>query len=270
MPDRVGLYPLVKAYPVIDARTRSEAVCVAGVSADQPTRWIRLFPLDFRGLETEQQFTKYQRIDLDVRPAMGDARPESVSPVLDSIVAGETLDTDRGTWRRRLELIEPLLVPSLCEIKRRQTQTKASLGAFRPASIADLVVSDVAPEKMAAKQDILAQQSFFNDRTRKLEVLPYRFRYRFRCSDEACGGHELSFIDWEVGALCLRLMRDGADRSHVTSAVRGRFLDKVCASDRDVIFLVGNLAAHPGSFLVLGVMWPPRHATAQQSLFGPH
>ena len=50
--DRVALYPLVKAYPVVDARTRSEAVCVAGVSATTPRSWIRLFPLDFRGLET--------------------------------------------------------------------------------------------------------------------------------------------------------------------------------------------------------------------------
>ena len=65
MSDRIALYPLVKAYPVIDSRTRSEAVCVAGVSATKPRTWIRLFPLDFRGLETEQQFKKYQRLELD-------------------------------------------------------------------------------------------------------------------------------------------------------------------------------------------------------------
>jgi hypothetical protein len=268
MSDRVALYPLVKAYPVIDARTRSEAVCVAGVSADQPRRWIRLFPLDFRGLETEQRFKKYQRVELDVRPAMGDSRPESLTPVLASIVTGETIDTDRGTWRRRLGMVEPLIVASLCEIKRRQTHARISLGAFRPADVEDLVVSDVAPAKLAAKQDLLAQQSIFDERTRKLVVLPYRFRYRFRCSDAECTGHELSFIDWELGALSLRLLRGGADRATVVAGVRRRFLDEVCAPDRDVIFLVGNVAAHPASFLVLGVMWPPRAATAQQTLFG--
>lgn len=133
--DFVALYPLVKAYPVIDARTRSEAVCVAGVSVGEPRRWIRLFPLDFRGLETEQRFKKYQRIELEVRPAMGDSRPESLTPVLSSIVTGETIDTDRGTWRRRLAMIEPLIVDSLCEIKRRQAQGRTSLGhSGRPPS----------------------------------------------------------------------------------------------------------------------------------------
>jgi len=267
MSDRIALYSLVKAYPVIDSRTRSEAVCVAGVSATKPRTWIRLFPLDFRGLETEQQFKKYQRLELDVRPAMGDSRPESRTPVLTSIVTGETIDTDRGSWRRRLELVEPLILGSLCEIKRRQAADRTSLGAFRPATIDELVVTDVAPAKMAAKQDLLAQQSFFDERTRKLVVLPYRFRYRFRCSDAGCTGHELSLIDWEAGALCLRLTHSGADREAIAEGVRHRFLEQVCAPDRDVIFLVGNMAAHPASFLILGVMWPPRAATAQQTLF---
>jgi hypothetical protein len=43
-------------------------------------------------------------------------------------------------------------------------------------------------------------------------------------------------------------MREGDDRRAVAKGVRRRSLDEVCAPDRDVIFLVGNVAAHPASF----------------------
>lgn len=39
--------PVVKAYPVIDPVSQTEAVCVAGISMEAPHRWIRLFPLDY-------------------------------------------------------------------------------------------------------------------------------------------------------------------------------------------------------------------------------
>jgi hypothetical protein len=40
--------------------------------------------------------------------------------------------------------------------------------------------------------------------------------------------------------------------------MRKRWLDEVCAEDRDTAFFVGNMHQHPGSFLILGVWWPPR------------
>jgi hypothetical protein len=62
----VGLkiLPVVKAYPVIDPVSQTEAVCVAGISMDAPHRWIRLFPLDYRGLMYAKRFKKYEVIDL--------------------------------------------------------------------------------------------------------------------------------------------------------------------------------------------------------------
>lgn len=57
--------PVVKAYPVIDPVSQTEAVCVAGISMDAPHHWIRLFPLDYRGLVYAQRFKKYEVIELD-------------------------------------------------------------------------------------------------------------------------------------------------------------------------------------------------------------
>jgi hypothetical protein len=44
---RIKLLPVVKAYPVIDSVSQTEAVCVAGITMGEPHHWVRLLPLDF-------------------------------------------------------------------------------------------------------------------------------------------------------------------------------------------------------------------------------
>jgi hypothetical protein len=87
------ILPVVKAYPVLDQVSFSEAVCVAGVTADAPHRWVRLFPLDFRGLEMAQRFSKYAFIDLEAQKCKTDPRPESYTPVLDSCISPASTST---------------------------------------------------------------------------------------------------------------------------------------------------------------------------------
>ncbi len=62
---RFKLLPVVKAYPVIDPVSQTEAVCVAGISMEEPHCWIRLFPLDYRGLQRASRFKKYEAIALE-------------------------------------------------------------------------------------------------------------------------------------------------------------------------------------------------------------
>ena len=47
--------------------------------------------------------------------------------------------------------------------------------------------------------------------------------------------------------------------------MRQKFVDELWAPDRDTVLFAGNMAQHPGSFLILGVFWPPS-AALQQSL----
>jgi hypothetical protein len=74
----VKVLPVVKAYPVIDPVSQTEAVCVAGISMETPYRWIRLFPLDYRSLFYVQRFKKYEAIDLEANKSTKDSRPESL------------------------------------------------------------------------------------------------------------------------------------------------------------------------------------------------
>jgi hypothetical protein len=133
--------PVVKAYPVIDPVSQTEAVCVAVISMETPYRWIRLFPLDYRGLVYAQRFKKYEAIELKASKSTKDSRPESFTPILDSIITGEFIGTDNGTWRRRLPFFDAVEDQSMCEIQRRQKTERKSLGVFRPLEVTDLKVT---------------------------------------------------------------------------------------------------------------------------------
>jgi hypothetical protein len=261
----VELYPVVKAYPVADATLHGEAVCVAGVTLDEPRQWIRLYPLDFRALPKTQRFEKWQPIRVRVRAPSNDPRPESRTPILDSVeVLGEKVDTDNQTWRRRLRVLEPLMLGSMCELQARQREGRTSLGVFRPATVEDFTVSPVDPRKLASKQALLGQQSFFDEKTKTLVPMPWKCKYSFRCEESECSGHDTSFIDWEVGARWYRAHRRGATGDEVAADLRKGFFEEMCSPQREVAFLTGNMAAHPTAFLILGVIWPRR---GQPALF---
>jgi hypothetical protein len=65
---------VVKTYPT-PAHKGVEVSCTAGITRED--EWIRLFPVPFRFLEAEQKFARYQWLDVQVRRARNDYRPES-------------------------------------------------------------------------------------------------------------------------------------------------------------------------------------------------
>lgn len=267
------ILPVVKAYPVVDQVSFSEAVCVAGIDMDEPHRWVRLFPLDFRGLEHVQRFRKYETITLEANRSSKDSRPESYAPVLGSIEVGEHIGTDGGTWQRRMSFFDAIEDESMCEIQRRQKTDRQSLGVFRPESVCDLVVSPAPREFEASQRAIIEQGSLFGDRAgdkqrTTLEPLPVKAKFKYRCSEGSCDGHEQSFIDWELGALYRRMRDDeGYGQDACLTAVREKFLH-YCDETRDVRFIAGSMLRHPGSFLILGLVYPKRKPLQQrESLF---
>jgi hypothetical protein len=265
------ILPVVKAYPVIDSVSRSEAVCVAGVSIDEPHQWVRLFPLDFRGLVRAQKFHKYQVIEVSVSRSSKDSRPESFSPDLASITLGETIGTDRGKWTTRLSYLDQLTDESMCEIQRQHTARGQSLGLFRPQQVEDLKVQAAGKEFAQRQRALLSQASLTGDRagdtTRSpLEPLPVKAKFHYRCSDPACKGHAQSLIDWELGALYANLRDGGDDEATIHAKIREKFLTQYCGPAYDTRFITGNMLKHPGSFLILGLIYPKRLRVAVPAL----
>src|SRR5690242_9596488 len=124
----IDFLPLVKAYPAL-SRTYGEVSCVAGVElTGSGPRWIRLYPVPFRALDDDQQFKKYQPVRLRVGSHSGDRRPETRRPDRDSIqLLGKPIPS-RDAWARRRRFVEPLMAPSMCELRRRQRRDGTSLG----------------------------------------------------------------------------------------------------------------------------------------------
>lgn len=250
---------VVKSYPN-PSQSLGEATCVVGICKDRG--FVRLYPVPFRKLEDEQQFSKYQVIRLQAQEPRSDKRPNTFRPILDSIeLVGEPIPTGKARdWAARKEWVMPWRNESMCEIQRRQKQDGTSMGFFKPAEVLDVTQEEQAEDWDRAELAKLEQTDFFMTRENTLlEKLPYKWRYAYRCSDPDCTGHEQQIIDWEAGAFYRHAIRRGGitDPDAVREGMRRKFLGQLCGVDRDTHFFTGNMAAHQGSFLILGVFWPP-------------
>jgi hypothetical protein len=247
---------LVKAYPT-PSQKYSESVCVAGLRIDTPSpTWVRLYPVCYRDLPHSQQFKKYAVIRLQAIQRREDSRPESFTPIVETITEIDYLDATES-WKKRIPYIERVKVASMCELYRLQQTVGTSLGAFRPAEITGCEITPTSSTWDCARQAALGQGSLFcqEQQRRPLEKIPFDLHYVFSCDDPACGGHRMSFIDWELG----EHYRNTAGRSEEErlELVRERWLDHVCAPNRDTHFFAGSIARRPQQFVLLGAFWPP-------------
>lgn len=273
--EEIDFLPIVKAYPAVSKR-HGEVACIAGVQfthtdalSHPDVHWVRLFPVPFRDLEDEQQFAKYQPIRVRVESHSSDSRPETRRPDRESIeVTGDTIPA-KGDWLGRRPYVEPLMVDSMCAIQCRQKEDRTSLGLFRPAEILGLDIEDidVKEEKEELAQTMArreAQGSLLKggeidekaELLGALDLIPHRFKLRYRCADSGCQGHVQSIIDWEI----LQFYRREREKPDWEQIVRRRVLEEICAPDRDVALVVGNQHQHENAFLVLGFWWPKRIA----------
>jgi hypothetical protein len=88
----------------------------------------------------------------------------------------------------------------------------------------------------------------------ELEQVPWTFSYRFTCSDERCTSHELQIQDWEIGQSFRRWSRTDPDRWD--EMIRRRYERDL--PDRDLNLVVGNLAKRHQTFVIIGLVRPPR------------
>lgn len=259
--DVVTILVTVKAYPAI-ARQSGESVCVAGVrlDTDRP-EWIRLFPVGFRDLPRDRQFEKYQVVRLRVRRGSSDRRPESYKPDLNSLVLGPTVATDHA-WRRRWDLLDSLAgATTTCDLvaaSRERGQSAPSLGLVKPV-VHDIEVADNPDYRTGAATQV--DVDLFGEERDVLEATPFLVHYRYSCAATECPGHRQSIIDWESGQFARRNLERGVRVARERH--RAKFLEQLCGPDRDAYFYVGNQHQHPGSYLVLGVFWPPAGSRPQ-------
>jgi hypothetical protein len=266
--ERMQTVVLVKAAPVLTSHL-DETMCVAGIRTDAETpTWVRLHPVPFRDLSDDHKFAKYQAVSVDVRRPKTDRRPESWSPLEGSIVLGDTISTDER-WARRRQLVESLGEANMCDLVAANQAGSGpgvpSLTVVRPAAppMLEITVRDDDQLKKWRQRAAAAgaRISLFDDPAvakPEFEVVPWRFRYLYRCQAPHCNGHRQTIVDWEALALW-RHVRHHADWQ---DKMREKF-EGTLWNNRESVLFVGNQEEHPTSFLVLGVFWPPAGPSQQ-------
>lgn len=236
-----------------------ETVCVAGVRMDWAERgWVRLYPINFRHLDSDDKFRKYDVITIRAKPARQDQRRESWNPLMDSVQPVDYLEP----WRRRREWLDPYVEDSMCRLNRdaRQRPDAQSLALVRVTDVSrlQLVAHPGWSKDEQAKIDAYVNQLdlFVGQRRTPLEAPRMRAFYHYRCADRGCRGHRQGLLDWELVAFQRR--HSGSSDAALADAIQAKFLHELCGPARDVAFYVGNQAKRAHVFSVLGVYWPPR------------
>ena len=266
---QVEVMVLVKATPQPSTKY-GDTVCVAGaLLGPGPVRWIRLYPIPFRYLESAAKFRKYQTVTVELRPTSGDYRPESAKVNLEQIVGGPVTDG----WKHRAPIVEQLAGPSMCELLAGVTAdpNATSLGAVRPRDVDGLDFEEHgpwSPEQLSKMQSVADQDSLFGSAEGKQVVLqPPRFKVwlRWRCESPRCPAHRMRILDWELTALQARYPRSDTD---LKAAVTNNFQAKMFNPQKAPLIYVGNQEnpTRRRSFTVLGVYYPDVR-DAQAGLF---
>jgi len=239
------------------SESHQELVCTAGIT--EAHEWVRLYPIDYRYRPKNQQFRKYQWIEIDLanQGARNDNRRESRKPDLDSIrLLGEPLST-KDNWRARRAIIDRMPHNTRIELEALYESDKVSLGIVRPTEILDLKIEPVEREWKSQWQATLSQFTLFSGPPKSIQKLPYKFSYVFRCTDSGDKVHSAMIEDWELGVLYRREVERLGDEKAAVASVRKKFFDEMCHKSRDTRLFMGTVFPY-NTWVVIGVFWPAR------------
>lgn len=263
----------VKTYPTLSGKYQ-ELVCTAGVNAQG--EWRRIYPVQFRQLQSEQRYRKYQWIGVELQHSTTDSRPETFKIVdSDSLeILGEPLST-RNEWEaRRKAFVNRVEVHgNLQAIIDSAHNNELSLALFRPTRWirfhCEPCERDWDPNKIAALEAERKQHNLFKSDAelqaslKVVEKLPYKFSYEF---EDARGKRsKLMIEDWEIGALYRNCLRDTeGDEGMALAKVREKYWDEfILKESMDTHLILGTTLEHhnkkaPNPFVIIGVVPLPQ------------
>lgn len=244
-----------KTYPSISTKYR-ETVCTAGVLLDdneQPSEWIRIYPIRFRQLDFDQRYPRWSIISANIEKNDKDSRIESYRIDDSSIQILRKIGTE-DDWSERKSFVLPLQFQSIQDIK---DQGK-SLGIIKPKSIIKYYYKKDKREWEDKQKATLDQLDFFEIPS-NLEKIPYKFGYEFIENNQV--KHKYSINDWEIFEL-YRKCRDISKKSTLEER-EAEALEKVrqkleidFLNKKDLYFIVGNLKDHRQTFMIIGLFYP--------------
>lgn len=265
----------VKTYPLPSSKYE-ELVCTAGLLENG--KWIRVYPIPFRSLPYQEQYKKYNWVELNLVRKHDDFRPESYSPkrkLEEPIKFLSAVGTANG-WAERKKLALSEVFTSMQDlIQLAKGDEKKSLGTLKPSEIVDFVIEEDTREWKQDWLDWLQQASFLDHNKvghgKQREVvrkLPYKYSYKFLSQGDR-QPRKLMIEDWEIGALYWNcLAQTEGDEVAANQLVRNRFFDEF-VSKKDLYFFLGTTKQYhnvsPNPFVIIGVFYPPKQDFTQLS-----
>lgn len=266
---------LCKTYPSPSA-TYMETSCVAGMDASG--NLIRLYPVPFRLVTEDQQFSKWQWIEASIEKNSSDHRPESHKIGVDTIRLQEVLPPSKE-WSLRREMLDKLTVfKSFEALDQARLDSNVTLGLIRPERITALNIrkapseswTDEELEKLEKlqRQPGLFEQDEVKSSLRRLEKVPYDFYYTYECTvDGEVKTHNHKIVDWEASQLYRNLRR-----THGAHGWEKPFRHKleVELPGKDLMLLMGTIHRFPHQWLIISLIYPPKRQPGvdqQMSLF---
>lgn len=264
----------VKTYPAISSKY-DELVCTAGFREDGT--WVRIYPIQFRKKSYDQQYSKYDWIELDLVKNKSDFRPESYRPYSHGSeikIAGH-LDT-KGNWFERKKFVLGKVYYNLTELvaEAKNKNICTSLAVFKPSKILDFTIEEVEREwdkiKLAKLEAERLQGNLFQQPENPFEVvrkLPYKFSYVFE--DNQGKRSTLMIEDWEIGQLYWNcLAKYEGNEQKAVEDVRKKYFEDF-AKTKDLHLYLGTSQIHHyvshNPFMIIGTFHPK--IEIQASLF---
>ncbi|MCY4081132.1 MAG: hypothetical protein OXF54_12885 [Caldilineaceae bacterium] len=280
--NRAHVLVSVKTYPQ-PSQSYDELVCNAGFVSieDDQWKWIRIYPVQFRQLPYDQQYKKFEWIELDLQRNWKDSRQESYRPKLgidEEIKTVGSIGTGKDrAWAERKRYALREVFDSMEELiqlaKKREVQK--SLATVRPKSLIRLEIEkENETEWSSESRKTLQQLSLFRNThkssSQQLEIvskLPYKYYYRFVTEGDK-KPRKMMIADWEIGALYWNcLAQTEGDENAANELVRQKYEEEFF--EKDLYLFVGTtLANHHKArnpFMIIGVFYPP--LSNQPSLF---
>lgn len=255
----------VKTYPTISTKYE-ELVCTAGFREDGT--WIRIYPVQFRKRSYNEQYRKYQWIEMDLVKNTSDFRPESFRPLsydTEINILGE-IKSDGGSWGARRKIVLNKVYTNLTQLisEAKDRSICTSLAVFKPTEILDVKIKSCEREWSKEKLATLKRLSLFDiinmDKPEVVRKLPYEFSYIFR--DDNGKQATLMIEDWELGQLywnCVKKYEGYDAEARACADVKHKYLNDF-AKTKDLHLYLGTTQTFhmlsPNPFLVIGTFHP--------------
>jgi len=248
---------VVKTYPV-KSKAYGNTVCTAGILEDT-NEWIRIYPIRMEVIE-KNELRKYTRFKAEVKKNTSEKlkRKESykIRENTIKVVDRSLVNTkNKGVWQERKKILLNLLSDSKETLVDKYNEDKTSLGIIKPkkGKVKFLIKKPIDEIEIDVEKS--TQFTITGEKLIKVDKIENVFKYKFKCNNIKCKGHEMICEDWEL-LQAFRSWKNKYNTKNLKKILIKKFhyymIDK-----RDLYFILGTYWKFP-TWLIIGLFYPPK------------